>query len=256
MTKEERENILDKHKTLYDGYAVRGNQPNMTPLYTQDLANDKGGITVNSKGEVGKYNNKIYIKESQDMCEQCGSKLVEGECMECGGGKMYEEETCEQCGSEMEEGIYDVKDLGHSKFDYTEKEIDEGAFSRLIGKVKKEIGYHDPEDTKRPYMADAVEKIIKLIKGVKDERQLESVKNMIKNLEETNAVDMKEVYRKKINDALDRKADELGVRLSKKEYEKIMKEVKDNLEFSDDIDEVSKSIKESLEWFNKFKKYN
>ena len=63
-TKEERENILDQHKKLYDGYVTRYNQEsNMTPLYVQDLANDKGGITVNNKGEVKAYTN-VGINES------------------------------------------------------------------------------------------------------------------------------------------------------------------------------------------------
>ena len=42
MTKEERSNILDQHKTIYDGYVTRYNQEsNQYPLYVQDLANDK-----------------------------------------------------------------------------------------------------------------------------------------------------------------------------------------------------------------------
>jgi hypothetical protein len=63
-TKEERENILDQHKKVYDGYVTRYNQEsNMTPLYVQDFANDKEGITVNNKGEVTSYKN-IGINES------------------------------------------------------------------------------------------------------------------------------------------------------------------------------------------------
>ena len=63
-TKEERENILDQHKKVYDGYVTKYNQEsNMTPLYVQDLANDKGGITINNKGEVTQYKN-IGINES------------------------------------------------------------------------------------------------------------------------------------------------------------------------------------------------
>jgi hypothetical protein len=111
LTREEKESILDKHKTLYDGYAVRQNQSNMTPLYTQDYANDKGGITINSKGEISSYNNKIYMKESKEICSECG--LYEEMC-ECGKG--YEEE-----------GIYDeAKPFSKSrnKFDYVE-EMDE-----------------------------------------------------------------------------------------------------------------------------------
>ena len=126
LTREEKENILDKHKTLYDGYAVRQNQSNMTPLYTQDYANDKGGITINSKGEVSTYNNKIYMKESREICSECG--LYEDVC-ECGSGGMNEE-ACNECGGQMMEGEcmecgYKVaKNMGDNEFDYTE-EVDE-----------------------------------------------------------------------------------------------------------------------------------
>lgn len=59
ITKEEKENILDKHKHVYDGYVTeyaKGN--NQYPLYVQDMANDKQGITVNNKGDVGVYRNQ------------------------------------------------------------------------------------------------------------------------------------------------------------------------------------------------------
>ena len=58
MTNEERSNILDQHKEIYDGYVTSyAQQPNQQPLYVQDYANDKGGITVNSRGEVTTYKN-------------------------------------------------------------------------------------------------------------------------------------------------------------------------------------------------------
>lgn len=64
MNKDEKNDILDQHKKLYDGYVTRYNQEsNQTPLYTQDYANDKGGITVNNKGEVKPYTN-MGINES------------------------------------------------------------------------------------------------------------------------------------------------------------------------------------------------
>lgn len=64
VTNEERENILDKHKTTYDGYVTEyGNGNNMTPLYVVDMAKDKGGVTVNSRGEVSGYKN-FGINES------------------------------------------------------------------------------------------------------------------------------------------------------------------------------------------------
>jgi hypothetical protein len=66
MTNEERTNILDQHKTIYDGYVTEYAQgENKQPLYVQDFANDKGGITVNNKGEVKPYTN-VGINESID----------------------------------------------------------------------------------------------------------------------------------------------------------------------------------------------
>jgi len=64
VSKAERENILDQHKTLYDGYVTRYNQEsNQYPLYVQDLANDKAGITVSNTGKVTEYKN-VGINEN------------------------------------------------------------------------------------------------------------------------------------------------------------------------------------------------
>lgn len=58
MTNEERSNILDQHKQVYDGYATSYIQPsNEQPLYVQDMANDKQGLTVSNKGVVTGYKN-------------------------------------------------------------------------------------------------------------------------------------------------------------------------------------------------------
>ena len=66
MTNEEKNNILDQHKTIYDGYVTEYAQgENKQPLYVQDYANDKGGITVNNKGVVKPYMN-VGINESID----------------------------------------------------------------------------------------------------------------------------------------------------------------------------------------------
>ena len=66
ITEEERNNILDKHKHLYDGYVTNYGTNKEQPLYVQDLANDKNGITVNNRGEVKKYTN-MGINESMDL---------------------------------------------------------------------------------------------------------------------------------------------------------------------------------------------
>ena len=57
MTREERENILDKHKHVYDGYVTEYVKQNSHPLFVQSYANDKNGITVNNRGDVGHYRN-------------------------------------------------------------------------------------------------------------------------------------------------------------------------------------------------------
>jgi hypothetical protein len=58
MTNEEKSNILDQHKTIYDGYVTSYAQPEKNqPLYVQDMANDKQGLTVSNKGVVTGYKN-------------------------------------------------------------------------------------------------------------------------------------------------------------------------------------------------------
>jgi hypothetical protein len=107
VDKSEKQNILDLHKKPYDGYVVRQETSNTQPLMVQDFANDKGGITVKSNGEVSEYNNKIYMRESSGECNECGDYNEEMDeeskvCDECG---MYEE-VCE-CGRGYMEEEYD-----------------------------------------------------------------------------------------------------------------------------------------------------
>ncbi|MDA9016582.1 hypothetical protein N9H63_01220 [bacterium] len=124
ISDEERASILNTHRSFYDGYAT-GNVPsNQTPLTVEDLAQDKKGLQVTNTGEVKEYDNNLHEQAvidapdmdvsdvepaydfvsdgpedgemvmgeedmvEKEMCEQCGSEMVEGECMECG---MYEE---------------------------------------------------------------------------------------------------------------------------------------------------------------------
>lgn len=57
MSDEERQSILKQHSTPYDGYATGNVQSNMTPLSVYDAARDKGGITVDNRGNVKEYTN-------------------------------------------------------------------------------------------------------------------------------------------------------------------------------------------------------
>jgi len=59
---------------------------NEQPLYVQDFAKDKDGMVINNKGEIKKYTN-FGINESteaKEVCDECGSMMMEGECTECG----------------------------------------------------------------------------------------------------------------------------------------------------------------------------
>lgn len=72
MSKAERENILDKHKSVYDGYVTEyGKTNNQQPLYVQDLANDKNGITVSNTGNVKHYTN-MNINEGHTGSDYIG----------------------------------------------------------------------------------------------------------------------------------------------------------------------------------------
>jgi predicted RNA-binding Zn-ribbon protein involved in translation (DUF1610 family) len=129
----EKSDILNQHKSVYNGYQTMQPQvSNTQPLTVYDFAGDKDGMVVNNKGEVKKYTNmgiNEQVEESKEVCDECGAmEMSESECSEC-GGMMYEGE-CSECGwkGQMDEetghldDIYKVKDLNlsHGDFDYVE----------------------------------------------------------------------------------------------------------------------------------------
>jgi hypothetical protein len=74
INKQEKQNILDKHKTVYDGFVTKyGQSINNQPLYVQDFANDKNGITVSNKGVVKPYTN-VNINEINIPIDNVGLK--------------------------------------------------------------------------------------------------------------------------------------------------------------------------------------
>ena len=74
INKQEKQNILDKHKTVYDGFVTKyGQSINNQPLYVQDFANDKNGITVSNKGVVKPYTN-VNINEINMPIDNVGLK--------------------------------------------------------------------------------------------------------------------------------------------------------------------------------------
>ena len=134
----EKSDILDQHKSLYNGY--RTMQPevsNTQPLYVFDPAGDKHGLVVNNKGEVKRYTNMGINEqvEEKSMCEQCGVQMTEGICEQCGTNEEMYEETGHL------DDIYKEKDLNlsHGDFDYVEGGgNDYGTFEGMHKNIYKE----------------------------------------------------------------------------------------------------------------------
>jgi hypothetical protein len=144
MTNEERDNILDQHKTIYDGYVTSyAQQPKEQPLYTQDFANDKQGITVSNKGVVTGYKNMNINEMRYDgKSTNLFSKEEPKEYGHISGGSIYEpEETFE---SEFEV----VTDFSDDDDNFM---VSVGAHRDMIGDGNHDLehgvfGHEDEED--------------------------------------------------------------------------------------------------------------
>jgi hypothetical protein len=190
----EKSDILDQHKSVYNGYQTMQPQvSNTQPLTVYDFAGDKEGLVVNNKGEVKKYTNMGINEqvETNEVCDDCGAMIMDGMCTECNYGHMEEEymegsKMCEQCGGtmkedvceqcNMEEGvghlddIYDEEDLNPSAgFDYIEgssNDVDtfEGMHKKLYKEQDEFVNYDenmedddDFQDYESSYTEDGVE---------------------------------------------------------------------------------------------------
>lgn len=129
-------------------------------------------------GRVKKIKNKIFEnnKMKKQMCSECGGKMYEGECMECGsmyenmsketcecGGKMYEGE-CMECGSMYEGDIQELGGMedGHPRFGNKN-------LSRMSRKEKEDL--MSDRDYERSFMPDYDE----------DDEDSKELRRMIKN---------------------------------------------------------------------------
>ena len=71
----EKSDILDQHKSLYNGYqTMEPKVSNTQPLYVYDDISDKDGFVVNNKGEVKKYTN-MGINEQVETDESLVSVI-------------------------------------------------------------------------------------------------------------------------------------------------------------------------------------
>lgn len=141
----EKSDILNQHKSLYNGYQTMQPQySNTQPLTVYDFAGDKDGMVVNNKGEVKKYTN-VGINEQveeKEMCNECGGMMYEGECSECGWkGDMGE-------GTGHLDDIYDEQDLDPTGgFDYIEgPSNDVDTFEGMHKNLYKEDEYEDTDN--------------------------------------------------------------------------------------------------------------
>lgn len=155
LSSEEKSDILDQHKSVYNGYQTMQPQvSNTQPLTVYDFAGDKDGITVNNKGEVKKYTN-MGINEQvskKSMCE-CGGEMYEGECMECG----YKSDMSE--GEGKLDDIYNVEDLNSDAgFDYIEGgSNDVDTFEGMHKNLYKEDEYEDDDNEDDGFLDDELD---------------------------------------------------------------------------------------------------
>jgi hypothetical protein len=153
LSNSEKSDILGKHREVYNGYKrMHPEVSNEQPLYTQDFAGDKNGLTVNNKGEVKHYTNVGINEQWQALAADALATELVGPLapvvapsIEKGITSLSdkisdfvgEEEFNEE---ETEEGIYDVEDLNpENKFDYTEEDVEyepmESAFSDELDEI-------------------------------------------------------------------------------------------------------------------------
>ena len=146
MSQVEKNNILDQHKSVYDGFVTQyGQSNNQQPLYVQSYANDKGGLVVSNKGDVKPYTN-MGINESFNHLDQIGDSEADLE-----NGTVDLES--EYIGNNDYKKDYDYLSLG-SKIDDDEDDFyDELNQDRKFSKSDEDddlrlsfINYNDDED--------------------------------------------------------------------------------------------------------------
>lgn len=222
ITPAERKNILDQHKSLYDGYVTQYGQNNQQPLYVQDFANDKEGITVNNKGEVKTYTN-IGINESHSGLDMIGDgdmDLING-TVDIDGETNWEDENIEYISLGLED---ECSDCG---------EVEEGWDDH---RMKRHFDDYSPENYR---------KLPKIFEpGMSDFEGTRLVgSEMDDDFEKYN-----DYYEDDFNYGDDYDEDD--------DFDPIMED-----EFSNDVDEdilpeLTQKINESLDMFKRFKKYN
>lgn len=147
MSQAEKNSILDKHKTIYDGYVTEyGQQSNTQPLYVQDYANDKEGMVVSNKGVVKPYTN-MGINESHtglDMIADDPEHLKHGTVDLSDYGVNPDHEMMHDIYPSPNEDEYDFISLGKQNDECEECDDDGLSFVFNVDEIDEEYGTFDP----------------------------------------------------------------------------------------------------------------
>jgi hypothetical protein len=143
VSNEERENILDKHKHVYNGYRTLNPNPvsNEQPLFTQDFANDKEGLVVNNKGEVKAYTNMGINESRKRKPYLADEEMKEGEVDEFFYFDVEDEETKEKKQKERQDELDSALSIFGKKEDNDDDELFESNHmcEQCGGKMDEEV---------------------------------------------------------------------------------------------------------------------
>ena len=172
MTNEERTNILDQHKEMYNGFATNNVTSNMQPLYVQDFANDKGGVTINNRGEVTHYKN-VGINENV----MSGSEVIPTETFE-GDDEYFMSlgEKLDMIGDgddDLENGTVDLDDqsnfeiLMSPEMDDMGVEVDDMDIDDEVDFEEMLFGDHDFDDEEKGEIAFQIKESLDMFNRIK-----------------------------------------------------------------------------------------
>ena len=273
ISEEEKQSLLAQHQQPYNGYQTLKMQEPDNRISVYDPAGDKKGVQVTANGNVRTYSNVNLREGKGEMCE-CGGMMYEGECMECGykmegTAKLQDKfdyveegEMCNECGSgmmyegECNECGYTIKNpepMYSQGFDYTNEEvsaslqqpysdIDFGAYDfDSNGPEQFETGDEDLD------YSSAMQKQQDILDYASQHDGNDDVSAMLRNLE------------KSMDSEYDGK-EKLGGEKEPYEFDSdgplatsgVFREMED----PEEVEKVKESIKESLNWFKRFSKYN
>ena len=273
ISDEEKQALLSQHQQPYNGYQTLQVQQPSNRITVYDPAGEKKGVQVTANGGVRTYSNVNLREGKGEMCE-CGGMMREGECMECGykmegDAKLQDKfdyvaegEMCNECGSgmmyegECNECGYTVKNpepMYSQGFDYTNEEV-----SASLQEPYSEIdfGSYDfdsggPEQFEKGEggldYSSALQKQQKVLDYSSQHSNDPDVRDMLADLESS----MNKEYSGKEMMGGEKKAYEFD-----SDGPMATSGVFREMEDPDEIEKVKESIKESLNWFKRFSKYN